>query len=106
MLADARDILLSLTPQVFIAGDPLPEGGAPHLILQPIDATDRVRYGSAASVTRVQVSAWAPTLSEALELSDQARNALRAARFVPAGSGPLTDPDITLTGWRADYRRQ
>lgn len=106
VLVDARTALLTLTERVYLAGQDLPDDDGPIIRLDAVNTVDRVRYGGASTLTRIQVVVWAADLDTALPLSEQARELLLAARFVPDGGGALTDPETTQIGWRADYRRQ
>ncbi|MDO4246215.1 MAG: hypothetical protein Q4C89_09345 [Deinococcus sp.] len=105
VLADAYAALLELTERVYLPDQELPEDEAPLIRLDLIDWVDRARYGSASTVTRIQVSVWANSLDAAIGLHQQARSKLLALRCRPDGGGQLRDPETSQFGWRADYRR-
>lgn len=104
VITDAFTALDAIGPPVLIAGDPDPPGRqAEVLILQPVSDTARPTYGLQTSNKRVQVTAYAETLTRALELTEQARTALRSVGLRYIGSRPAPDPD--LNGMLSEYRR-
>ncbi|EYB67413.1 hypothetical protein DEIPH_ctg041orf0009 [Deinococcus phoenicis] len=103
-LADARAALLGIpnAPPVLLPGDEDPD--TPEVIvLDWVSNTGLPQYGGTPTSKRVQVTAYAATLARALELSEQARTAMREAGFGFLASRPAPDPDAI--GVISEHRR-